>query len=208
VPLQDLTERKQAEAALRERQAQLAEQAAELHRITHLMQPVACFVRDLQDRIVYWNPGVAALYGFSKDEALGQISYALLKTQFPGPLADILTQMRTAGTWDGELVHTHRDGHGLTVASHWAVHKDSEGGPIAILEVNLDTTARKEAEQRFHSLLEAAPDAMVVVNREGTIVLTNAQVERLFGYKRDELYGKSTEILMPERFRTNHRGRA
>lgn len=203
----DITEREQIEAALREREARLTEQAVELHRITHLIQPVACFVLDLQDhRIVYWNPGAADLYGFSADEAVGQNSHVLLKTQFPQPLADILTQVQTAGRWDGELVHTHRDGHRVSVATHWALDKDTEGRPTAILEVNIDITRRKEAEQKFHSLLEAAPEAMVVVNREGKIVLTNAQVERLFGYKGDELNGKTVEILMPERFRANHLG--
>ena len=203
----DITERKQVEAALREREARLTEQALELHRITHLIQPVACFVLDLQDRrIVYWNPGAADLYGFSADQAVGQISHTLLNTQFPQPLADILTQVYNAGRWDGELVHTHRDGHRMSVVTHWALHRDTEGRPAAILEVNIDITQRKEAEQKFHSLLEAAPDAMVVVDREGKIVLTNAQVERLFGYKGDELNGKTVEILIPERFRANHLG--
>jgi PAS domain S-box-containing protein len=109
----------------------------------------AIFVRDLERRITFWNHGAENTYGWTRQEALGQSPHELLKTQFPVPLTAILETLNQEGWWEGELVQRHRNGITLTVAAKWALQRDREGRPLAILEINRDISRRKKAEEEL-----------------------------------------------------------
>jgi PAS domain S-box-containing protein len=190
--IRDITERKRAEATLA--------QQARLLDVTH----DCIMVRKLDGTILYWNHGAEVLYGWTSEEAVGRISHSLLRTKFPEPLADIMAKATRSGTWDGDKVHTARDGRRIDVSSRWVVQYDELGQPLSILESNHDITQRQRVEAMFRGLLESAPDAMVIIDEGGRIVLVNSQTETFFGYTRDELVGREVEILVPERFRAAH----
>jgi PAS domain S-box-containing protein len=128
----------------RSREMVLCEQAGFLD-LTH----DTIFVADLNDVITYWNRGAEELYGWSTGEAVGQVSHHLMQTIFPMPLGEITAELLRTGRWEGELVHTRKDGTQAIVASRWSIQRDARGRPVAILETNNDITERKRAEEEL-----------------------------------------------------------
>jgi PAS domain S-box-containing protein len=195
----EVQDRRELELNLRMSESMYREQA-DLLDLTH----DAIFVRSLEKKILYWNRAAERLYGWQKEEVRGQITHQLLHTVFPKPLQEIQEDVFKHGYWEGELIHTRRDGSQVTVSSRWALRVDAAGNPLSILESNRDITQRKQEEAKFRNLLESAPDAMVIVDRQGKIQLVNAQTEKLFGYSRVELLGQQVELLVPHRFHSAH----
>lgn len=184
----------------------------------------AVIVRDLDGRILYWNHGAETLYGWSKEQASGAVADDLLFTVFPCPVENILAALRETQCWEGELYQTVRNGRTVVVATRWAMREVGDG-QVEILQLDRDITDQKKVEDGFRgvnhemqlrleelrraenmslSLLESAPDAMVITDMAGRIVLVNTQAEKQFGYSRDELLGQHVEMLMPRRVRDRH----
>jgi len=103
-------------------------------------------VRDSQGRLTFWNRAAHELYGWSAEEAIGQPTHKLLRTEFPAPLAAVEAELHRTGRWEGELTQSRRDDSRIVVASRWSLQRDVDAQPVATLETNNDITARKRAE--------------------------------------------------------------
>jgi PAS domain S-box-containing protein len=152
-------------AAARTRQARLLD-------LTH----DTIFVRDMSDVITYWNLGAQEFYGWKADELVGKVtSHQLLHTVFPAPAEQIHAEFMRTGHWEGELIHTKRDGAQVVVASRWSMERDEHGRPLATLETNNDITERKRAEDEIRKI--NAELEQRVIERTNELRATNKELE-------------------------------
>src|SRR5580765_3260792 len=145
----DLTrsnEQLHTEIAARARAEETLREQAALLDLTH----DTVFVRDEHDVITYWNRGAEDLYGWTRAEAVGTVAHSRMQTVFPAPLDELIAELTRTGRWEGELVHTRRDGTTVVVASRWSLRRSTHGRALAILETNNDITERKRAEEALH----------------------------------------------------------
>ena len=159
----DVTEHKRAEQELLKAHDELEERVRErtedLRRQADLLELAyeAILVRDPENRITFWNARAEELYGWTKAEALGAITHDLFKTRFPVPFDEYTASLMEEGHWMGELIHVRKDGSLITVHSRQALQRDEAGDPVAVMEINLDITERKAADEeikRYASQLE------------------------------------------------------
>ena len=153
----DITERRQAEEAIRE-------QAALLN-----MAHDAIIVRRTRDEVFFWNRGAEETYGWTREEAMGHVTHDILKTRFPKPFAEIEEDVVRMGRWEGELTNTRKDGQEIVVASRWAAQRDESGRQVGVLEISRDITERKRAEvalRRLNDELEQGMHRLSETNRE------------------------------------------
>jgi protein-histidine pros-kinase len=175
--------------------------------------PDAMVIVDQRGIIRIVNAQAEQLFGYSRREMLGHEVEMLVPARFRAAhgshRANYFVSPRPRPMGAGlELFGLRKDGSEFPVEISLSPLV-TEVGPLAISAIR-DISERKRAEAQFRGLLESAPDAMVIANHEGDIVLVNAQTERLFGYRREELLGQRVETLVPDRYRDkhgSHRGR-
>ncbi len=146
--LEERVERRSAEALRSAEEARAAAEGCREQAQLLDMAHDAILSLDWNGRIRFWNIGAEQMYGWSRDEAVGQVAHDLLKTEFPEPLRFLREQIKTTGRWEGELKHTRKDGSRLTVMSHWAARQDA-GVAGGILEINSDVTEQRRIEEQL-----------------------------------------------------------
>ncbi len=188
----DITERKRSEQTFQD----LLESA-----------PDAMVVVNESGSIVLVNAQLERLFGYPRKELLDGPIEKLVPKEFrvdhPRKVAGFMAKSAVRPMAAGlELYGERKDGTRFPVEISLSPVETEQGFLVSCAVRNI--TERKKEEQKLQAILESAPDAMVVVDSQRKIVLVNGQVERLFGYTRNDLIGELIETLIPERFRAEH----
>jgi PAS domain S-box-containing protein len=191
----DRSRRGIAEAALRESE----------HKYRAIIQGVrdyAILTLGPNGEIRTWNAGAERMTGCTYEEIVGQnysrfFSAEDLKRGRP---QEILRLAAANDLYEEQGMRIRKDGSRFLVHSGYTASRDPSGTLRGFSVISRDLTESKESGAKYQNLMEAAPDAMVVVNQDGEIVLLNLQAEKQFGYHRDQLLGQKVKSIIPEGF--------
>jgi PAS domain S-box-containing protein len=194
----DITEAHAAEDRLRH--------SEEAYRDLYDRAPCGYYSINEQYTIVAMNATALQWLGYSAEEVIGKMCLLDMlspddREPFRGRFASFL---QTGTALDVVQVFQRRDGSTFPTLLRATAVRDAAGNFLHTRTTILDLTERRAAERRFQSLIESAPDAMIIVNALGEIVLVNSRTEQLFGYSRREMLGRAVEMLLPERYRATH----
>jgi PAS domain S-box-containing protein len=183
--------------------AQALQESEEQYRmLLNGIQDYAIFMMDPQGQIVSWNAGAERIKGYKADEIVGQNFSCFFPAEEieRGRPEEILRMTAASGRHEEQGMRVRKDGSQFLAAVTFTALRDPMGNLRGFSEFSHDLSERKESEARYRGLLEAAPDAMVVVNVAGEIVLLNVRAEKEFGYSRGELLGQQVKNIVPEGF--------
>jgi PAS domain S-box-containing protein len=165
----------------------------------------AVMALSLDGTITLWNHGAEIIYGYQAAEILGKPSNLLIHPDHPHEMDAIIKRMRSGERVDRfETVQIRKDGKRILIAISASSILDGSGTLAGITIIARDITIRSQIKDHFRGIIESAPDAMVIVDKNGKIQLVNAQTEKLFGYTRSELLGRLFEVLIADRFSGRH----
>jgi PAS domain S-box-containing protein len=166
------------------------------------IQEYAIFMLDPRGQVASWNAGAERIKGYKADEIIGQnfSRFYLQKDIDQGKPEEELQIAAATGRSEAEHWRVRKDGSRFWAKVVITAVRNSSGSLLGFSEISRDNSERKETEAKYRGLLEAAPDAIVVVNQGGEIVLLNVQAEKQFGYHRDELVGQQVKNIIPEGF--------
>ncbi len=164
--------------------------------------------KTMEGIITSWNAAAERIYGYSASEAIGQPVAMLVPLDRPDEVPRLLERLKRGETVDHfETVRAKKDGTEVQIEVTVSPIRDALERIVGASTIGRDISVRKAAEKhlvqmeaRYRGLLEAAPDAVVVVNQDGDIVLLNLLTEKHFGYQRGELIGQKVKNIIPKGF--------
>lgn len=155
--------------------------------------------------ITSWNEAATQLFGYSESEAVGSPLSSIVPSDCMAELKETEARLlREERVVPFESIRQTKDGRRVPVLVTITPILDTDGRIVGSAGVYRDLRDVRRAESRFRAAVESSPNGMLMVNADGRIVLVNREVERLFGYTRDELVGEPVEKLVPARLRRGH----
>src|SRR3984893_15237413 len=166
------------------------------------VQDYAVFMLDPQGMVVSWNAGAERIKGYRGEQIIGRNFSCFFPPEDikRGRSEEVLRVTAASGRHEYQGMRVRKDGSRFLARIIFKALRDPAGNLRGFSEISHDLSERKESGEKYRGLLEAAPDAMVVVNQSGEIVLLNVQAEKQFGYSRDELVGQKVKNIIQEGF--------